>query len=393
MSFFCVKIWLFQFLSRINIFLLLSFVYIDFKSDTISLMRSCIVLLGILVTSAIASAQFYDFTSGLPNETYHVTGASSDGHSIVGYNEAATSRAFRFQQGGVIQFLEPTGFSTFVNYSRAFAISANASIVAGDSSGFRPQTKWDNVGTPSTFDSYFTGSTIMALNADGTIAAAQVGSGAYRVVNGAYSSLPTTGLAYNPLFVSGMSADGTKIVATNQSTGIAPDKVALWRQGIGSVNLPTPNLFTYYNNARISRDGNTIVTGNLVYDSSLNYTLLSGLANSTSVTADSITSTGSYIGGSSRDGSSGLDLATIWDSQRNPILLKDFLLGKGINANAFDMNDVSAIEEGPGGISISGTYRTGVKFRPFSVHVVPEPASLLAIGLGAAFLVRRRHRN
>lgn len=350
-------------------------------------------LAALSASNITALAQFLDVKPAGFTGSIEIKAISGNGRYLTGtaFGQSQT-RAFRYDiQTQNFQYLQPQGSGQFA-WSLGNAISFDGTIIGGESSGFRPQTRWNASGTPSAWDNWL-GYAVTGMSNDGTIAMGQSGNITYRVANGVGQQLSTIGLINNAFFGTSISGDGNWIVGTGSGNG--PSQQLLWRNGIGMIELPgSPpgNPMGGGISPFISRDGSTIVSIDQVFDRSLNYQRVT-IPGYTGVTITALTSSGTYLAGYGID-VWGRSENVIWDRNRTAKSASQFLFDSGVNLpNGSFLKKIVSIEEYQGVLTIAGVYNQNFLDRPFVAVVVPEPSTLLILATLTTVLSKKRRKR
>ncbi len=368
------------------------------------------------VSSAIEpSFQGLGFLPGYDNSS--VSGVSGDGRFIVGECDAGVAVGFRWdKQNGFLNLGDlPGGSST----THPASVSHDGSVVTGWSSGELPGSgsnvrpfRWTQQEGMKNLDIPLNGrgdGAGMGVSADGTTIVGFCYLNEGNSLRKSFRWTESEGTVFLGDMVGGdgfscaraTSADGTYIVGeTNtQATGIVTNRFDefLWSQSEGMKLLGVlPGESLIRSTARaISYDGQAITGFAYIsngMERAFRWAPEEGMMPLEQLTDGrtprygfAISGDGCVIGG----GSSGLEAAYIWDTENGSRDLK-FLLEQEFG---FDLTDwrLTLVT----GLSYDGLIIVGNGVNPFGqeeawVVTLPEPTTLLLLGLGAVMLRRKR---
>jgi uncharacterized membrane protein len=232
-----------------------------------------------------------------------------------------------------------------------------------------------------------------AVSADGSkIVGSTRGEKAWVYENGAYA-----GLFVPPDYTAGyaraISSDGSVIAGGVSGGGV--NRTVVWTSD-GIQILPNPANETYSIPWEISGDGSTVVghysSNNFLPCIWRNGTIvpLPLLPGVTSATATNVSFDGSLVFGNSMDSNLNPNgNAFIWDQTNGTRLLADFLQNDfGLNLEGWNLMGVSATDDSGNIIVGSGINPQGQQ--ELWIATIPEPATIILFGLGAALLWRRK---
>ena len=284
-----------------------------------------------------------------------VRGVSSDGRVIVGTRGTEFgSQAFRWENGVMTELEDiPSGHYTNMN-TIANSISANGSVIVGSSTSFEV-VKWED----SMITSLGSGRAY-SVSGDGSVIVGQSSSSsAFRWTSSTGMS-GLNGLPNGGTFSSAtaVSSNGQVIVGwSNTSDDIyGPREAFRWENGtaIGLGDLPGGDFYSWAND--VSADGSVIV-------------------------GYSVTSGDIYHNGTKQ--------AFIWDNQHGMRNFQNVLVNDyGLNSTGWSLLEVTGISDN--GMVIVGNGINPNGYEEAWIATVPEPATLLLLGLGAVMLRRKR---
>jgi probable HAF family extracellular repeat protein len=216
------------------------------------------------------------------------------------------------------------------------------------------------------------------------------------------------GLGYLPgggdfSYATAISADGSVIVGSSDS--VLGDRVAYrWTAATGMVALGTispPGVF-YSSALDVSGDGRVVVGNHGVIPIAFRWTATGGVQdlenpldlpfpNDYANYALATSGDGSIVVGTASAFSVGTDShAVVWDEQGNARLLSDLLRDLGANVDGWTLRSATDISADGRVIVGNGTSPDGIFQVWRAVIPEPSPAALLALGLIALSIRRRR---
>jgi uncharacterized membrane protein len=359
----------------------------------VSRLMSCALLVGFVPTCAGSAIQFIPGLS-VGDHTL-ARGVTADASVVVGRAYVPASQvelAFRWTRANGIQYL---GTLPGDHNSRAYDVSADGSVVVGESIGFHA-FRWTEAGGMQSLG---------PLSAYGVSGDGAVAVGVTTAASGA-QAVRWTGSTPQLLGVlSGGSTSLARSTSTDGSVvvGGSGGRAFRWTAATGMQPLGAAE-----EAEDVSSDGSAIVGFTTVGSAERGFRwtqsggtqLLAPLAGSTRSDAYSISPDGRIVVGES--GGNG-NIATIWDAENgHAINLQALLAAEGVNLSGWVLNQAFGIS----GDSTSGYNIVGVAFDPNpngrpdeaflvgGLFAVPEPtAPAIALAIAAAHLLARRRRH
>ena len=380
---------------------------------------ACISLVAFTTNSANAGSIFLGI-GGIrsTNISTVVDGLSADGTTLVGssLNNNGKFEAFRWTEAGGMEGLGLLDTSLSSGRSRGRGVSADGSVVAGESPSRSPvislkSVRWDSAGSiqrvgafpgvnPSGFARDVDDAGIYVVGRGGSLnSQPDNGSEAYRwsVAGG------TEGLGDLPgdRFFSearGISGDGEVVVGYSQSSN--GNEAFRWTSSGGMVGLGDLAGGAFNSFAQdASKDGSVIVgfgssnNGSEAFRwTSAGFTALGDLSGGTfSSSALAINADGTIIGGvgTSALGNEGF----IWDATSGMRRVQDYLADFGLDTNGWTLTSVTGISDD--GLTIAGTGSNPdgrTEGWIARISSVPEPSAVLILVMlnGISWCNRRR---
>ena len=387
------------------------------------LVGAVVVLVCICIKTSLATTASFQRLGGLPSDgtPYDVSrafGISADGSVVVGEGYwvsggQAHGEAFRWAESEGMQALGDLAGGGFS--SSAYAVSANGSVIVGigsNSAGLTEAFRWTSsggmVGLGDLPDGIFT-SYGNDVSADGSVVVGRgtstSGAEAFHWTNG--DGMVGLGDLSGGGFDSrawGVSADGSVVVGRGAFT--SGSEAFRWTASTGMIglgDLPGGEIFSRAH--AVSADGRIIVgvSDSILGDSreAFRWTESGGMQGLGDLPggdfyswADDVSNDGSVVVGYSITSgqwskSSQVNEAFIWNPEQGMRNLKNIL------ENDFELDLTGWTLNRATGISDDGLTIVGYGINPDGyaegwIATVPEPATLLLLGLGAVML-RRRH--
>jgi probable HAF family extracellular repeat protein len=359
----------------------------------------CICLLA--ASSTLAATATFTALGDLSGGSFSSTafGVSDDGSTVVGYGTTSSGQqAIRWTKSTGMVSLGNTSGSTFKG-NQAWGISADGSTIIGygglDSSWSTTQAfRWTSSGGMVTipFISGTSTGNVGGVSSDGSVIVGASGTQAFRWT----ASGGTVGLGYlSGKTMSGayvVSADGSVVVGTSYNTSYANQQAFRWTQSGGMQGLgflPGDSNGCWADD--ISPDGSVIVgtsgsTHAFRWTQSTGMVALGSLSGMDVTHPMDVSSSGSTIVGVSYSDVTWDFQAFIWDAAHGMRNLKSVLQSDyGLTIPAGWTLNVAY------GVSADGTYIVGAgtdasgNTEGFLVSL-PEPATIVQLGLAAAFL-------
>jgi len=328
-------------------------------------------------TSSLATIASFQGLGDLAGGSVHSSalGVSADGSVVVGWSDSTLGgRAFRWTQASGMQQLGdlPSGDYAY----EAHGVSADGSVVVGKavfsssgSQGFR----WTESGGVQSLG----GGSAFDVSDDGLVV---VGYDYRWTQSGGTQGL---GFSGHPL---GVSADGSVIVGWNYSE----NQAFRWSESGGVIGLGDLAGGDFYSTARgVSADGSVVVgygTSELGREA-VRWTQILGIQSLGSGVAFAVSKDGSVIVGQGNFASG--YAAFIWDETNGMRNVKDVLENDyGVDLTGWTLFRARGVSAD--GLTIAGEGVNPDGYVEGWVATVPEPCTLLLLGLGGVMLSTKR---